>query len=228
LQGINTGGDIGNTDPLIKSVVAMAMFLGRLVGGAAFGTSAPPLKELINNIQTIGQAGIESAGPKMLKNTELLGKLFNAVSQSANNFSAMEANVTRATADIQTKGIDSALKAVNQMIDVVQKLDTALTSADLNKLDISAKLGRVAQGVGLGKTASYTVNAGKPVVITLNLNVSMDVDQVEKVMILRSTSIIRDRLDLANTKPDAKIDNPLRNYTPGDNVPAPNVSASGK
>jgi hypothetical protein len=88
-------------------------------------------------------------------------------------------------------------------------LDKALGDGNINKIDIKAKLDRVARAVGLGGKASYTVNPSKQVQIVVNLEVVMDVDKVEKVMIMRKQSIIRDRLNFATDNPSTQGTNTI-------------------
>ena len=87
-----------------------------------------------------------------------------------------------------------ALKAVSEMVRRTQELDDQLTKLPL--INVAAKLKSVASAAGLGGSAVYTVKS-KEVVINLNLSVTMDAGEVEKVMIMRTQSIIRDRLNFA-------------------------------
>ena len=105
-------------------------------------------------------------------------------------------------------GITGALQAVSEMVKQANDLDKALADDTFNKIDIKARLERVAKAVGLGGKAQYTVNPNKQVQIVVNLEVSMDVDKVEKVMIMRKQSIIRDRLNYATGDTAGKPGNP--------------------
>jgi hypothetical protein len=91
-------------------------------------------------------------------------------------------------------GIVGALLAVSDMVKQANDLDKALSDGNVNKIDIKAKLERVAKAVGLGGKASYTVNPSKEIALTVNLTVVMEAGEVEK-MILTGKSVIRDRLN---------------------------------
>jgi len=123
-------------------------------------------------------------------------------------------------------GVTGALVAISEMVKASNDLDTALQG--LNKdFDVKAKLDQVAKTVGLGGKVNYQVNPSRNVQLNINLEVTMDVDKVEKVMILRAGSIVRDRIDFATSHPDQKASNPLSGYTPSDNVPGPNPVGAG-
>jgi len=91
--------------------------------------------------------------------------------------------------------VATALDAVSKMVEQTQSLDDTL-----NKLPsigpMTAKLEAIARSSGLGGKAVYQVKS-KEVVINMNLNVTMDAGEVEKVMIMRHKSIIRDRINFA-------------------------------
>lgn len=91
-------------------------------------------------------------------------------------------------------GIRTALEAVRETVGLVQELDDALNKAPT--IDVSARLDKLTSATGIGKRAQYTVKS-KDVVINLNLEVVLDVGKVERVMIMRKESIIRDRLNFA-------------------------------
>jgi len=110
-------------------------------------------------------------------------------------------------------GVTGALTAIGDMISQANALNEALSSSK-NVIDIKAKLGQVASAVGLGGKASYTVNPSKEVKITVNLQVTMDAGVVERVIIERKESIIRDRLNFATNSPHDK-GNSVISDTPG-------------
>jgi len=97
-------------------------------------------------------------------------------------------------------GIVGALQAVSDMVKQANDLDKALADGNLNKIDIKARLERVAKSVGLGGKASYTVDTGKNVVITVNMQVVMSAGEVEKAIIFNKSSIIADRLNFATQR----------------------------
>jgi len=97
-------------------------------------------------------------------------------------------------------GIVGALQAVSDMVKQANELDKALSDGNLNKIDVKARLERVAKSVGLGGKATYTVDTGKNVVITVNMQVVMSAGEVEKAIIFNKNSIITDRLNFATQR----------------------------
>lgn len=148
--------------------------------------------------EDIGQnvtAGFEKGVENM---PEVLTKKINNALVKANSMAAGAAKQGAAmplnkTADaLKSGGIATALGAVEEMVKRVNDLDTALAAG--SKIDIPARLEAVAKGIGIGKTGVYKVT-NKAVVVNVNFQISMNVDEVEKVMILRKESIVRDRLN---------------------------------
>jgi len=94
-------------------------------------------------------------------------------------------------------GIVGALSAVREMVKQANDLDAALAAASTNRIDIKARLDRVARAVGLGGKMTYTVNPSKEIAITVNMTVTMEAGAVERVILQREGSVIRDRLNFA-------------------------------
>lgn len=101
--------------------------------------------------------------------------------------------------DVIKTSIAKSLLAVQQMVAATQKMDDSL--AALEKINIGARLTQVAGSVGLGSSGVYTVKS-KEVVIHVSFNVSMDAQEIEKIMIGNNKSIIRDRINFALDKSD--------------------------
>lgn len=95
--------------------------------------------------------------------------------------------------------ITKTLKAVEDMVAATQKMDDALSKVD--KINIGARLTQVAGSMGIGAAGAYTVNS-KDVVIHVEFKVSMDAQEIEKIMIGNNKSIIRDRINFALDKSD--------------------------
>lgn len=129
------------------------------------------------------------------------------------------------TNEIKSGGIQKSLQAVDAMVKVANDLNTALSNGAINKIDIKAKLGQVAKAVGLGGSASYTVNPSKEVVITVNMTVTMNAGEVERVILQREGSVLRDRLNFATGNPDSKATSEIPNSP---NVPTPKAISGTK
>jgi len=126
-----------------------------------------------------------------------------SVNQVFQSVGEIPKSVAMATANIKTGGITPAINAVKKMVELANELDNALSDGNLNKLDVQTKLARVASGVGLGSNAKYTIQ-NKPVNITLNLQVTMNAEDLEKALIVRSKSVIRERLNWLSNNPTAR------------------------
>lgn len=101
---------------------------------------------------------------------------------------------------IKTGVIASTAAGVTDMIRVVNELDSALGNVASNKINIATKLQQLATTLpGMGSAGQYTIK-NKDVVITVNLQVSMKADEVEKVILQRKESVIRDRLNNVSYK----------------------------
>lgn len=117
--------------------------------------------------------------------------------QSFNDVStllAAQASAMGITSIPMAAGIRKTLSAVQDMVSAVQDTDDALSK--LQKIDLKTRLGTVANAVGLGSSGVYTVKS-KEVVINVAFNVTMDVGQMEQILITRQNSIIRDRINFA-------------------------------
>lgn len=105
------------------------------------------------------------------------------------------ASAVSATAKRDAVGsINTAIKTVEDIVTATQKMDNALSN--LPKINLQTKLSEVAGIAGLGAKGIYTVQS-KEVVINVEFNVTMEVDKVEQILVSRTSSIIRDRINYA-------------------------------
>jgi hypothetical protein len=106
-------------------------------------------------------------------------------------------NVTKA---IKQGVIDATGASVADMVRTVNELDSALSNVAASKLNIAAKLQQLATAVpALGVAGQYKVT-NRDVVVTVNLQVTMQAGEVERVIVQRKDSTIRDRLNAAQYK----------------------------
>jgi hypothetical protein len=129
-----------------------------------------------------------------------------SMNDSFQEIGKLPASIKAATTAIKGDGLKPALEAVSQMVKLANDLDTMLASG--MKIDTPVKLKKMATAVGLGAKANYTVT-NKMVQLTVNLNVTMDAGEVEKVVIMRKSSIIRERLNFALESPADKASPPI-------------------
>lgn len=155
-------------------------------GPAASSAVAESLKKLKEAAPAL-DLDTSDFGDRMMNISKQISKAQTAIAKIKATAPALQ----RAVGD---GGVKSALDSIRDVVALVQKLDDALSMSP--SVDVSTKLERLASASGLGSKAQYTVKS-KEVVINLNLTVTMDVGKVEKVMIMRQESIIRDRLNFA-------------------------------
>ena len=139
-------------------------------------------------------AGATTSAPGIKALLDSYAQSMPGIIQSALDLSNAVSGFKNVSNTIKSGAIMPALKAVSEMVRRTQELDDQLTKLPL--INVAAKLKSVASAAGLGGSAVYTVKS-KEVVINLNLSVTMDAGEVEKVMIMRTQSIIRDRLNFA-------------------------------
>ncbi len=183
---------------------------------ASTGADTSSFADVSNNIRVIKEVKKELEDPKFnlaetvnaLKD-KLSGVDFNIVTDAqvsglgataasldsvSKSFSQVQQAMLSIKDSVIKGGVAPALKAVEEMVKIVSQMNEALSS--MPKIDVNAKLGAVARSAGLGAKGSWTIK-NKDIVLTVNLNVSMNVDEVEKIMVMRKSSIIRDRLNFA-------------------------------
>lgn len=204
----------------VAEILKVSIDAGRLVGEAMKGDGKMP----------------ELSAGSIEKMTSVLPEAFTAITNlqkqignsiSTDQLTKFGRNLSEVKnvilGDEQSKGgIVGALAAVNEMIRQANALNDALGSN--NAIDIKTKLAKVAGAVGLGGKASYTVNPSKEVVITVNMYVTMDAGEVERVILQREGSILRDRINFATNSPNEKAASEIPN-TP--NVKTPSVTSAG-
>ena len=179
-------------------VLRAAIDAGKLVTESFKGDNKPP---------NINASSIEQL-------TSVLPTAFSAVAGlqkqigegiSASSMRAFGKNMADLTNVIRGEeqgksGIAGALLAVSEMVKQANELDKALADGNVNKIDVKAKLERVARAVGLGGKATYTVDTGRNVVITVNMQVYMSASEVEKAIIFNKNSVITDRINFATQR----------------------------
>jgi hypothetical protein len=239
------GGDVGNIDPMVQSIISISTFMERLVGG--MGPGGSPLGDLLNNINVVGKLIDSMGGGKVMKIADQMKELFGAlsslttalrnvqkssvdpasvgdavsqmvgavevslptvskikdsltpeamksVSESVARISEYGTQINKVVEVLKRDAIGTALSAASDMVKKANELDKALS--DGISINTPTKLTKLAQAVGLGSKTNYTIRS-KEIVLNVNLSVTMNVDEVEKIMIMRQSSIIRQRLNFA-------------------------------
>lgn len=88
--------------------------------------------------------------------------------------------------------IQQNLEAITAIVTSIKTIDDTLNQ--LPKMTLDAKMTQVQNKLGYAKKGVYKVD-GKEVVVQIELNVTMDADGVEKALISRANSVIRDRIN---------------------------------
>lgn len=153
---------------------------------------------------------------KVQETVENVSKIFHTIGE-------VPKNIKEATNAVKSKGFAPAIEAVHEMTKLANQLESALADGNLNKLDVKTKLANVAGKIGLGSKARYTIQ-NKPVNITLNLEVSMNAEDLERSLIMRTKSVIRNRINWLAENP-RDTGGPSIPETPTKNFP--NISKTG-
>jgi hypothetical protein len=183
------GGNV--TQAPIDAINAARVFMGRLVNDDGFN----PLGRLMSYVGLVSQTLSGGVGTAGITNTfTTLKTILGLINSASNDYSKMAISVAEASKSIGTKGAGGALDAIEKMVSTIIDLNSALEG--LPKIDINTKLGAVAKAAGLGAKGNWTIK-NKDIVLNVNFHVTMNVDEVEKVMILRKESFLRDRINIA-------------------------------
>lgn len=143
------------------------------------------INEAFKKLSEIKAPGLDENSAKTLSN----------YSQLFSSFGGFLGSIGSVSREITKKSVASTTSAVKEMVTAANAINDALADGNLNKIDVSTKLNKVATAVGLGSQGTYSIK-NKDVVVQLNLTVYMDVAEAERIMVTNQKSIIRDRLNL--------------------------------
>jgi len=163
---------------------------------SAIGGMVKTMNDAINSVPVVEDSVVKAKVASFNTiATNLKDFKFDVFSSSLTSIQPFISNISDVSSKIKTGALAPAIKSVGDIIDAVQKLDKLLADVAAAKpIDLKAKLGQIAKTAGLGANAAYKVDAGN-VSLTVNLEVYMDASKIEHVMVTRSSSIIRDRLN---------------------------------
>ena len=199
-KGEGTAAGPIDTSPIDNTIDAMEQIVGKLTSGA--------LSDIVGGIN-LGVADIDKAAKNIAPLKEQISIIATGVGEIGNSLTQYSNAVVMLTSDTVMKGVGVDLGIVGEMVNKVQALEDAM--AGLGKIDIPAKLKRLGTSMGLGTNQIYKVDT-KDIKITINLKVSMDVDEVERVMIMREKSIINNRINVM-------ADNSTEKFNPSPAIP---------
>lgn len=189
-----TGGSKFDEFGLATAVSDVATFFWRITQAGVGSFASPPLQMIADSMKSPAVAALSQSGQSI---SQLKGAI-KMISDFQDNMSKLSTVMRGEQSD--KSGIAGALMAVSDMVKQANDLDKALADGNINKIDIKTRLERVAKAVGLGGKATYTVDTGKNVVITVNMQVFMSASEVEKAIIFNKTSIIANRINYATER----------------------------
>lgn len=196
------------------------------IKGELSGANAIDFKSLMSDIK----AKLSGIDFQILTNEQAVelskaSDITTNVSNSVNNIqgffetlSKIPTSIKGAASAFKRDAIRPAIDAVSNMVHLANQLDTALADGNLNKIDIKSKLSNVANSVGLGAKAQYNVT-NKPVNISVNLTVTMNAEDLERAIVMRANSVIRDRLNFATGDGAGRRGSPQIPETQTSNLP---------
>jgi len=191
LKSLNVSGLDGTVLPaiekgveIIKSVADAAKTISSSV--MSFGT----IQEGLN---TISNGGILNVLTKI--NTVFSP---DQISSATSNIEGLQkfANVISASIG---KDLAASINVLTSVVEAANDLESALSDSKLNSIKVATKLKAVASATGLGSSGRYTIE-NKAVQINLNLQVVMEAGEVERVILLKKESLIRDRINFLSNK----------------------------
>lgn len=163
-----------DVDKMMAPLVTLEMVLERMgeqkAGSGSLSAISAQLLALAGNKETLGN--LDAAAE--------IGK------QVASSVKAVKTNVIE-------NGLLPALDAVKQMNDSLNKMNDAMSNIQLGKKTVQTGLQTVANAMGVGGKANYTIN-NKPINIHLEIQVEMKAAELERTIIFRKESVIRDQL----------------------------------
>lgn len=219
---------LASAGPALSKTVSSFTSLFKSVAefGDSFKSAVSSMTDVARAASTLGKSQeIEALSPETLKlKLDKVASFMTNLSSEKNSLSTISAasmSMKKYAESMKTDGIVPALEAVSEMVKAANKLDEALADTGANKIDIKARLGGIANAVGLGGRAQYTIQ-NKHANITVNMTVTMDAGEVEKVIFTRQGSFVRQRIDFltenANAGPQILQGNP---YTQAPGAPNP-------
>jgi hypothetical protein len=142
-----------------------------------------PISSIITNIGKLATLVGNSIQGGQLKTLRAIADQTSQVSRS----------VTLINKNIIEEGIVPALDAVRRMINATNEMNEKFNNISVGKIKVQTGLKKVAESMGVGGKANYTIR-NKPINIHLAIQVDMKAAEVEKAIVFRKSSVIRDQL----------------------------------
>lgn len=142
---------------------------------------------MVTKIISIPSSSAQEVSSKMLEVKATIDAIPEKLKDIGTSLTSQAANPVV----IQETALRNTLAAVKTLSQL-----TADINKEINKMGtivVPAALNEVAGG--LGKKAEYKIQAGEKIVMNIELHVTMDAGKVEKAIVNRQTSILRDRIN---------------------------------
>jgi len=169
------------------------------------GSSIDP-STIYNNMGYISEA-IKSitgeGGPVEQLKANLTEKVVQDVAAASGSLKRYGTHMKTIATTIEEGGVGQGLTAISDMFTKINALNDALKNG-LSNVNLDAKLKTLASNMGLGKNLKYKIES-KEVVLNINLAVSINAADMEKALILRKDSIIRDRFNEFGYNPQGQV-----------------------
>lgn len=184
------GGEAINTTAMVSYIKtmgdAMKQMLPALTSGVIAAFTGSDFKGLtsdqLNKIKLVGDS---------LKPIVELSKTFKDIEAAMVDFKKLP-DLGMDINKLKGDGVNNVLNAVQTMVDTTNQLRSSLSQ--LKPIDVLTSLKPIASGLGLGGKADYTIK-NSDVQINMHVTVTMNVAEVEKVILDANASTIRRRLD---------------------------------
>jgi len=207
----------GVTEDALKKVVAPVKLLGSFIDQLA-GSGSASISKIIDKVKTVSVGGEGSTAA-----IENMAKMTGVIKQADEMLGQVQRIAGRSfKKDIVEKGLVPALEAVGKMVESVNEMNKALSSVQAGKAKVEVGLRKVAGEMGVGGKANYSIR-NNPINIHLAIQVEMQAAELERVIVFRKDSVIRDQLKWVRgselredkgpwTRDQADLDGPGKNY----------------
>lgn len=129
--------------------------------------------------------------------TNLVTKMPKSLSENMKTVESFATQIKSMATTMQSivgEGVTPAVNAANELVASAKKLEESLNLGE--KLDISTKLNTFVTKFGkvAGGKAAYKITT-EAVVINVNFKIAMDSEKIEKIMVTKTDSIIREKIN---------------------------------
>jgi hypothetical protein len=154
-----------------------------------------PMATLDAALERMSQTGAGSLNQISTRLMNLVGDdgSMKMLKQIADQGTSLSAYVKAIKTNVIENGIVPAMEAVKSMTTAINQMDEAMSNIQLGKKKVTTGLQGVASSLGVGGRASYTIQ-NKPINIHLEIQVEMKAAELERTIIFRKESVIRDQL----------------------------------